>query len=359
VTIFPEFEHELRRVARRAADATGTDPRARRMLRLRWLRKTTAMLPVAASVLVAVAIAVIAIAALGQHHAGGLQHSVAADPGRRQELRYIQNANRRASQTAACRDSGRPLPMVTNGSPSRFLLRVLGVLRRPAGAADALPRSLRSAREAGAIYLKYVRLAIVKGGVSYYVAPVASLAPSRGASAACYQAHRAALNAELPQIPASARAATLALQNRQIASGRRLQAQQNRGGVCLLTESRYVIGGVCGASASIPQQGMLTDYGLVSGIVPDGTATVTARYAPTRTSRAHVVTTNVVGNVFATSLEIPHNTVDLQPTLIWRSADGTILKTIPASDRKPNGGGGFCGGRAALRQRPGMHVCGS
>jgi hypothetical protein len=314
------------------------------------------MLPVAASVLVAVAIAVIAIAAFGHRHAAGVQHSLGGGPGRRQELRYIQNANRRALQTAACRDSGRPLPTVTNGSPSRFLLGVLGVLRRPAGAADALPRSLRSAHEAGAIYLKYVRLAIVKDGVSYYVAPVASLAPSRGASAACYQAHRAALNAELPQIPPSVRAATLALEDRLIASGRRLQAQQDRGGVCLLTESQYAIGGACGGSASeISEQGMITDFGLLSGIVPDGVATVTARYAPTRTSRAHIVTTNVVGNVFATSLKIPYNTVNLQPTLIWRSADGTILKTVPAAHRKPNGGGGFCGGRAALR--PGMHIC--
>ncbi len=359
MTIFPEFEQELRRVSRRAADATDTDPRVRRMARLRRVRTATAMLPIAASIAVAVAIAAIAIVALGHHHAGDLQHSVAAGPSQRHELRYIQNANRRASRTAACRDSGRPLPSVTNDSPSKSLLRVLGVLRRPARTADTLPGSLRSGHSVGDMYPNYVRLALVKDGVSYYIVPVASLAPSRGASPACYQAHRAALKAELPRIPPSERAATLAFQNRQIAGAQRLQAKQNRGGVCVLTESRYEENGACDASASIAQQGLLTDYGLLSGIVPDGVATVTARYAPTRTSRAHVVTTRVVGNVFATSLKIPHNTVDLQPTLIWRAADGTILKTIPASDRKPDAGGGFCGGRAALRQRPTMHICGS
>jgi hypothetical protein len=359
VTIFPEFEQELRRIARQTAEASDTHSRARRTPRLRRLRKAIAMLPVAASIVVVVAVVVIAIASVG-HHPGGVQRSVAADPGQRQEFRYLQNANRRALRTAACRNDGRPLPSVTHGSPRKSLLRVLGVLRRPAGTADALPRSLRGEQHSASdIYVRYVRLALVKDGVSYYVAPVASLAPSREASPACYQAHRAALNAELPHIPLSARAATLARENRQIAGSQRLEAQQRRGGVCLLTESRYVVDGVCGASASIAPQGMLIDYGLLSGIVPDGVATVTARYAPTRTSRAHVVTTAVVGNVFSTSLTIPHNSVDLQPTLIWRSADGTILKTIPASDRKPAAGSGFCGGREALRHRPTLHFCGS
>jgi hypothetical protein len=358
VTIFPEFEHELRRVARRAADATGTDPRARRTPRLRWLRKTTAMLPVAASVLVAIAIAVIAIAALGHRHAAGVQHSLGLGPGRRQELRYIQNADRRASQSAACRDHGSPLPSVSSGSPSRSFLFVIGVLRRPARAADALPQSLRSGQGVRGIYLKYVRLAQVKDGVAYYIVPVASLSPSRGHRPACYNAMRSALKAELPQIPPQARAATLALQNRMLAAGQRFSAKLNGGGVCLMTESRYFVNGACGASASkIAQQGMITDFGLLSGIVPDGVTIVTARYAATKTSRAHIVTTNVVGNVFATSLRIPYNTINLQPTLIWRSRTGTIIKTIPAAHRKPNDGNGFCGGRAALRLRPGMHIC--
>jgi hypothetical protein len=356
VTIFPEFEHELRRVARRAADATGPDPRARRTPRLRWLRKTTAMLPVAASVLVAIAIAVIAIAAFGHRHAAGVQHSLGGGPGQPQELRYIQTADRRASQSAACRDRGSPLPSVSSGSSSRSFLSVLGVLQRPAGGADALPQSLRGGHGVRGVYLKSVRLARVKDGVSYYVVPVASLSPSHGPSAACYKAMRSALKAESLQIPPQARAATLALQNRMIATQERFWAKQDGGGVCLMTESRYVIDGACGGNASeIAQQGMITDFGLLSGIVPDGVATVTARYASTRTSRAHTVTSNVVGNVFATSLRIPYNTVDLQPTLIWRSADGTILKTVPAAHRKPNGGGGFCGGRAALR--PGMRIC--
>lgn len=65
------------------------------------------------------------------------------------------------------------------------MLSVLGVLRRPATAADRLPSSfyrhgrLLADRISNDIYVRYIRLARVANGVSYYIVPVAAIGSPR------------------------------------------------------------------------------------------------------------------------------------------------------------------------------------
>jgi len=60
------------------------------------------------------------------------------------------------------------------GEPSRSLLSILAVLRRPAGPGDALPAKLENLFLSGprmSIYVRYVRRARVINGASYYLFP--------------------------------------------------------------------------------------------------------------------------------------------------------------------------------------------
>lgn len=272
---------------------------------------------------------------------------------RRHELSYIQAAQRQAFGTSACRFRRAGVPAVSHGSPSRALLSILGVLRRPATAADRLPGALHhNASNAKGIYVNYIRLARVTNGISYYIVPAISATPILTPSAGCHAAMTAALRAELPRIPAPLRAPTVSLQAQMIARQRKLAEQRAGEGICLMTNSVNANTGTCGATASeIKQSGMTGMPWPLSGVVPDGVAAVTIHYPASNRLPALTITTDVVGNVFATSItrNVPG---DLSPTVIWRSADGNLLKTVTGNRVAT---GGWCGGNAS--QKPGSHPC--
>lgn len=297
----------------------------------RW-RHAPAVGVLAAGCVVSIVIAVAALTLLSHGHTAGPASPVPPAVSTRAELQYVQKANERALATPACR-APRP-PLTNNGSPSRSFVSILGVLRRAARSGDTLPRSLRYGRGVRGIDLAYVRLALTRKGTSYYVVPVQSLAPSRAPTTRCDQAQTAALHAGLSHIPPRLRAATLALQIRQ----RRTLARILGPGVCLMAENASDINTVCAPSAvEISQQGMITSVGTLSGIVPDGVASVTVRSHATKHVRAVSITTPVVGNVFATSIQTQTHG-NTQPTLIWRSAQGATLKTLPGATRFHNYG---------------------
>lgn len=171
----------------------------------------------------------------------------------------------------------------------------------------------------------------MEDGVSYYIVPAASLSPRRKLPAGCYAAMVAALRAELPWIPVRLRAPTLSLQAQLIARQRRFANQAAKGGICLMFDSANVSGGACGATASeIEQSGMISSFGPLSGVVPDGVATVTVRYPASNGLAARTATSDVVGNLFVTAIR-SSNRGNLWSAMIWRSAQGKIVKTVPAS----------------------------
>ena len=257
-----------------------------------------------------------------------------------QELSYIRAADRTALRTPACQSLNATTPPVSHGSPSGRLLSILGVLRRPATAADRLPSALQGGGYAWGIYVRYIRLARVKDGVSYYIVPAAS--PDSGPTRLpkrCHAAMVAALQAELPHIPVQLRAPTLALQAREWDQQRLLAEQASKHVVCLLFNSADASGGTCGAATSeIRDKGMISSAGPLSGIVPDGVAIVTVHYPARDGLAAHTATSDVVGDVFATSIRSRHQQL---PAMIWRSAQGKIIKTVPAG-REPMSSSGFC-----------------
>lgn len=274
---------------------------------------------------------------------GGPQGASPGSPGgdQSQEFSYIRAAKQKVFRSAACRNRGPRFPRSAS-SPSAALRSVLGVLRRPATAADRLPHSLQGAGNARGIYVDYIRLARVKNAVSYYIVPAASLFPGRTLPASCYAAMVAALRAELPQIPVQLRVPTLSLQAQLIARQRRFAEQAAGGGICLMFDGANVSGGTCGATASeIEQSGLTSSFGPLSGVVPDGVVTVTLHYPASNGLAARTATSDVVGNVFVTSIR-RSDRGDLGPAVVWRSAQGKIIKTVPASRGNHVSSSGFC-----------------
>jgi hypothetical protein len=357
MTLLPEVRNELMAIAarraassrrRRALRAPGWVPRLDRGGRARVWSILSAT-PLIAALVTSVAIAAVAIVLLGRGHSPQLQPSTLVlnsgmglppvpqmTPANLQALRYLQQAR----QTVLKHDRtciGRPvLPLGPSkpdrGSPDRTMLSTFGVLRRPAGARPPLP----PAAVHFAVFVRYARVAQRQYGSVYTVFPVKRL-PAGGAnivaSARCRNLELAALRTELAHAPKQLRARALRLGNDQLLDEQYVRRHPE--GICL-----FGGGGGCQPFLYAQARGGLqsTGYGsngsIFDYLVPDGVATVTARYpaeGPKTGFRRHIpaltITARVINNVAVWRL--PHEPGDVFPTTItWRSASRRILRTI-------------------------------
>ncbi|HEX4035770.1 MAG TPA: hypothetical protein VHX66_15100 [Solirubrobacteraceae bacterium] len=188
------------------------------------------------------------------------------------------------------------------GTPSKSLLAILGVLRRPATPADALPaaieRSFLSERIGGGIFVKYIRRARVIGPIGVWVYPM-TIRPCNGAAEAGMAEYRAPL-----VFPAGGEGGGVGTAA-QIAGGRGF--------------------------------GSSSTFGLsrVTMLVPDGVASVVLHYPAGKIGgfdrhrgRAVTLAATVVGNVMVVA--IPRNGMRLLApmTMTWRAASGAVVKTF-------------------------------
>jgi hypothetical protein len=118
--------------------------------------------------------------------------------------------------------------------------------------------------------------------------------------------------------------------------------QQATGGVCLMFYGPNANGGTCGATASeLNATGLISSISPLSGVVPDGVASVSVEYPGKAKTTQRTVTVGVVGNVFVTRIVSSSVFGHEQPKMIWRSAGGEIIKTVSAGPRdRPTRG--FC-----------------
>jgi hypothetical protein len=331
---FDSLEAQLHTAARARAGR-----RTRRLRPPHWLRVTGRALPIVAGVAVAVAVAVIALVVAGHGHGGSGQNAAApTGPVMRQEAVYLSRATRQAERTPACLTAHPGAYQSIPHHPiSPALLSILGVLRRRATPADRLPTALRGAAmsEVRGVYDSFVRRARVKDGVSYYIVPAeANAGQPPPLTARCAGAMVAALHAELPQIPEQLRSPTVALQHRLLAADTRGQRQLAGGVVCLMAIAKTGSGGTCGASVpDVSRYGMLSALHPVSGVVPDGVASVAIHYPAAGGRPAHTAIADVAGNVFVANVVRFGRRVPA-PTITWRAADGAIIKTVSATSAR-------------------------
>lgn len=342
----PDLRSALVRAAERQAQAEtpkiGEPSRRARST----FRSLTGALPIVSGVVIAVAVAVGAGLTLGHRtsatrptapRAASLDPYVSpADP----VMRYVNPVLNPPVQYPACR---RRTPLLI-GSPQRIshaapvqLRSILGVLRRPAAPRDRLPRFLRnhrSPRAGSVIFVDDIRLARVVDGAPYYIVPIVMQSPF-SLSKSCVAETRAALHQRLPHIPRTLRTRSIRVLDELIADQQ--YHSQPHEAICLteLDRGGGSGGSGCGATAlDIAQQGTLGSQSgtppnvlVISGVVPDGVASLTLHWRARSYERALTVTTRAVANVFVVRLH--HQ--GFPDTIVWHDAHGRIIRTLDQS----------------------------
>ena len=247
---------------------------------------------------------------------------------RTRALYYLQIALLHTRASAAC---PRPTtaPATATGTLNPALLSALAVLRRPRIGAAELPRQLRGNNNPAGRFTQYIRFARKTAGISYYLVPTSSGSRVEpGLTQHCLAATVSAVHAETKRIPASFRAATLAWTARFVTQERNIATRRTGDEVCLLFAGHDLSGGTCGANAAdIRHWGLVSSFGPVSGVVPDGVATVKIHYRAYEGNPAVTDTAKVINNVFVTTITRPQGTRSVSPTIVWRSASGNVLRT--------------------------------
>jgi len=359
---FDSLEGQLRAAASTqiAAGETGGRPRKS------WIATVAHGVPLVLGVAVSIAIAavVLFVARHGQPSAPSGQPGSTPPPAsgppafphlnrtQRKELVYLEKADGTVSrQDRGCRPAplglGDPSrkPSLSQGSPSAGTLAILGVLRRAEAPSDRLPPRIIGAPPnqhtypngtippVHGVYIHYVRKARHRYGANYYLAPAENVNLNRPLPERCYSEQRAALRSELPGIPPTLRAGTLALESRYLTYQRQLARPYP--GVCLIAinDTGNGDGGCPGYSVSQIEAGHTLSSGapagvpVVYGIAPDGVRTVTFYYKGKYPG--HPLTVLAINNVYI--LHNPHQrfpNYGFPDKLVWRSASGTVLKTI-------------------------------
>jgi hypothetical protein len=323
----------------------------------------------AAGVLVALVIAALAVALLGQRHAtprSAPAHynplspppAAATDPHlTRAESRLIGSAWMTAvKHDSACHGfSGAEW---TTAAPSRELSGSFGVLRGDATPAARVRNLLRVGQRVwggGAQLLaNQIHAARTLRGGTFYVIPARNISAERGVPARCQREQRTALQRALRGKPARLRAHVLAAQARYLAY-LRFEAVHPEG-LCadLAGTGRGAQGGtntfVCATLTSFGRWGVLADASsyldgkpLFWTVVPDGVATVTLKFTPNGTPapRTVIKTLRPVNNVVYTSVphgtSPPHNvwTNAFPSQIILRAADGRVLRRVAVTPNMP------------------------
>jgi len=242
---------------------------------------------------------------------------------------YINAAQRAVvKRDPACQAGPRPGPQpqvtASKGAPSRTLLAVLGVLRRPGKAAAPQFVSRGIGPNAESVYVNYIRLARVEAGRSYYVVPEHLSGPFFTVPVRCFAEEQAALVHLLPlSMPARKRSQILRTQEQVLARERDAERGQPTGpydGVALF-------GGGAGfgvdSASQLEHQGLIGSVGATAlGIVPDGVANVELTL-PTASGKGSVmVTAPVINNVFIANEPAVGHAIGM----VWLRRDGSIVK---------------------------------
>lgn len=328
MSYLPELRASLVRAADRQRDAPVL--MSRRRGRLPWLGPAFATG-------VTIAVAAVAIVLVG--HRGHIPASGSAGRGPAYHLTVppvppspnptsaqwslIQGAHRATVARDPECSSSAALPHFVPGAPGPALTSILGVLRRPATAADAAP--LPYLQHSPGIYKSAIRPARRVDGDGLYIVPTANVLGLRTVPRRCLSLEADALRRQAKGDAAATVAAAL-LAQRTFLTWQQYEARHPEG-VCLAEVDRDRAGSFgCGWGVGEIEEGQAGLGGsdlpplFFHGIVPDGVASVVLELPRHLGS----VTAKVLHNVFIASLP---RTVQAPVRIVWRGADGAVIKT--------------------------------
>ena len=225
-------------------------------------------------------------------------------------------------------------PVVLPGPPPRSMLSAFGVFRSPATSdvrRDPLtPLHGRNSGYAHGVYSRYIRRALDRDGYAFYLVPAANVTgpvtPLR-----CYGEQIADYRRLAAKLGPSKRRADVAFGVRFLDNQRRQDAHPV--GICLFATGGASSGDFGCQTIGVdrhPSLGQLKGppFTLTVDLVPDGVATVTARYPVRRggrTTTAHATTVRVVNNLAVFKADGGWD----PPTVIWHAADGSVVTPRP------------------------------
>jgi hypothetical protein len=243
-----------------------------------------------------------------------------------------------------CRPARPPATTFTHDPPSQDALNTIGLLRRPATAADRLDESKLAHFPAQDLYIDYVRAAHTASGRKLYIAVarntnLTSLFEPQPAK--CLAAAHTQLVHLLAHQPRKVRSEALKIFG-QLRAGRERQPTAPYEGVFILSagpNSGISGGGGGGSLANFAQHGAFLSIGKgarsqLLGLVPDGVASITFEY-PKTVSRGpyfkparypSAVSRTVAVRDNAVALTVPRPPQDAFTRMVWRAADGHVLR---------------------------------
>jgi len=320
------------------------------------VRAGVRVLPMGLAAATAVAVAVVALVALGHRHSAsrparpaahrahpasppGPHQPGAAFPSRLQQ-RQINAAQRQViARDPACRQKVNRGATFTHASPGHELLSLLGVMRRPSLPPDASTRTLMNGGfDIGAgVFVDYIRRARSEYGKSYYLVPEARITPFSPLPARCSGEILAALGNALANVSAGQRRATLRGESQALAVQR--QETQHQEGLCFAIVSHRHKPGPNGVDMGCQQGFSQLAHGggidiiegdrahgrIMAGAVSDEVASVTVEFAAGGGDPARSITVRPVNNVIVVKVPPRTHHIAFPTTVALRTAAGKVI----------------------------------
>lgn len=264
---------------------------------------------------------------------------------REQRVAYelINRASRYVSAGRAdCRQKGLDrTSSTTHDPPSQPVLDAIAALRRPATAAEAALPPSAGHGGLGEVHVDHIRNLIAANGQLFTVIVARRMPVSFRISASCLDAQHARLLVLLKGQPRRLTSVTL----EEFGKVRDGQEKNNKqpttpqDGIFLFDTGG---GGGGGDIDSFRRRGNFMSSGasgssLLSGLVPDGVASVTLEY-PRRVSRGKLYKPTVYPKALTRTVRVQQNVLSLRvprgagdafpPRMLWRASDGKLLRIV-------------------------------
>jgi hypothetical protein len=258
----------------------------------------------------------------------------------------INEASAQARRTSDCPKSQRPPKSTVNHDrPSQGLMDLLGVLRRPATPEDKPPDDPFLFLPGSDVDIDYVRVAHAADGRTYWIVPARDTLHFEPLPQSCLHRIHSRLRALGHGQPPRVRRRALHFYNQLVADNRRLARRGPHEGVFVFEKRTDGIGGGGGGvdltylreHGQFGSSGRSDQSAVLSGLIPDGVATVTSTFGttysrgpdrkPRRYAKAITRTDPVQDNMV--SFKVARSAEDAFPEkMVWRDAAGKIVKVV-------------------------------
>ncbi|WP_270038841.1 hypothetical protein [Solirubrobacter ginsenosidimutans] len=224
----------------------------------------------------------------------------------------------------------------TDADPSADLLNTFAIFRRPATAEELALATKERRLPAGGLYRRYARIVMSASGRRQLVLPAQNARSYQPRPQRCVDSLRRHMAALLRGHDAAFKRGTSRVLEQVIRDEWAGEAQGPTEGIFLFTYDGHGTGGGGGGADlnTLRTKGMFFSFGggarpsLVTGLIPDGVASIELLYPATADSAEVKRTVAVRDNVV--SYEVRRSGIDalVEPQMTWLAADGSVVRVV-------------------------------